>query len=107
MVVLTQGSGESERPIVFLGRKSTLTERKLTPLERLVRAVWWGMHKLARYTAFEHTEIIVHDESLLAVLKLAGVHRSLEGFLADLSGNRISWAGGPSFFQYCMDWLNM
>ena len=93
--------------MAFLGRKCTASERKLAPVERLVRVVWWAMHRLQRYTAFVQTTVMLPDTDVVAVIKMRAVHQSLTGYLVDLAMYRITWWEGPSFHSYCMDWLNM
>ena len=69
--------------------------------------VWWALHKLAWYTSFSTTTVVVPDPALLPTFKVADIHRTLQGYLADLSMYRLFWCQGPSFFQYCMDWINL
>ena len=82
---------DSERPAVFLGCKYQLSERHLTPIEQLVHSIWWVLYKLAYYTLFSATMIVVPDPTLLATFKTVDIHRSLQGYLVDLSMYRLAW----------------
>lgn len=100
-VAVTQISNSEERPVAFLSRPLSITERKWGEFEQLVSVVSWGLRKLKRYTMFSPkiTIQVEHDEEALLVLD-RDAHMRLRALLIDLTLYRCQWKAGVNQWKF-------
>lgn len=68
-MAVTQEQNGSPKPVAFLSRYLSATERKWSPTERLVSFVAWGVRKLRRYTTTaKEIRVAVQEEAEVAVI---------------------------------------
>ena len=107
LAALTQGEGPEERPIIFIGRRATKKECRMTPVERTLYTVHWALHKLRRYTTFAvQITVVVPDVEVAYWLKVGNVHLNALGYLADIGMYKVRWTQGPTLVAFALDWMD-
>jgi hypothetical protein len=93
----TQDFKGSERPVAFLSRYLTKTEKGWGELEQLISVTSWALRKLRRYSSTAPKVIIrVEREEDIYVLLDKEAHLRLRGLLVDLSLYKCEWQVGQN-----------
>ena len=80
-----------------MSRRHTITESKMTHLERFVVVVSWAVRKLRRFTTTaSRIEVVCPDEEWVTVVASAEVHLRIRAMLVELEVYNCTWVVGEN-----------